>query len=103
MDSSIRIVSSLIFAAALSAQTSQISGTIRDPGGSAIAGAAIKAAQTATGVMRTAASGPDGDYVLPNLPIGPYMLEVTKDGFVKYVQTGIVLQVDAHPTIDVSL
>jgi hypothetical protein len=50
-----------------------------------------------------AASRPDGEYVLPNLPIGPYIVEVTKEGFVKYVQTGIVLQVDSNPTIDVSL
>ena len=41
--------------------------------------------------------------MLPNLPIGPYLVEVTKDGFSKYVQTGIVLQVDTNPTVDVSL
>ena len=57
----------------------------------------------ATGVVRTATSGANGDYALPNLPIGPYQLEVTKDGFSKYSQTGIVLQVDANPTVDVSL
>jgi hypothetical protein len=53
--------------------------------------------------VRNATSGADGGYVLPNLPIGPYLLEVTKDGFTKYVQTGIVLQVDTNPTVDVSL
>ena len=42
-------------------------------------------------------------YVLPNLPIGPYRLEVTKAGFSTYVQTGIVLQVATNPTVDVSL
>ena len=85
------------------AQTAQISGVIRDASGLAIPGAAIKATQTATGVVRTATSGTDGEYVLPNLPIGPYLLEVTKEGFTKYVQTGIVLQVDTTPNIDVSM
>ena len=85
------------------AQTSQISGTIKDPSGSAIPGAAIKATQTATGVVRNATSGADGGYVLPDLPIGPYQLEVTKEGFSRYVQTGIVLQVDSNPTVDVSM
>ena len=85
------------------AQTSQISGVIRDPSGSAVPGAAIKATQTATGVARNATSGADGGYVLPNLPVGPYQLEVAKEGFTRYVQTGIVLQVDTNPTVDVGL
>src|ERR1700732_3279757 len=84
-------------------QTSQINGTVKDPSGSAIPGAAIKATQTATGVVRTATTGANGDYVLPSLPIGPYQIEVTKEGFSRYVQTGIVLQVDSNPTVDVGL
>lgn len=85
------------------AQTSQINGLIEDASGAAIPGAAIKATQTATGVVRTTTSSTDGTYALTNLPIGPYLVEVTKDGFSKYVQTGIVLQVDTSPTIDVSM
>jgi hypothetical protein len=85
------------------AQTSQINGIVRDASGLPIPGASIKATQTATGVVRTATSGADGDYVMPNLPIGPYLLEVTKEGFSRYAQTGIVLQVDTTPTIDVSM
>jgi hypothetical protein len=85
------------------AQTSQINGTIKDASGLAIPGAAIKATQTATGAVRTATSGSDGAYVLANLPIGPYLLEVTKEGFAKYIQTGIVLQVDSNPSIEVPM
>ena len=48
-------------------------------------------------------SGADGGYVLSNLPVGPYLLEVTKEGFTKYAQSGIVLQVDSNPTIDAAL
>ena len=86
-----------------SAQTAQINGTIRDAGGLAIPGASIKATQTATGVVRSTISGGDGAYVFSNLPIGPYLLEVSKDGFTKYAQSGIVLQVDANPTVDVAM
>src|ERR1700688_3158128 len=85
------------------AQTSQINGTIKDTTGAAIPGAAIKATQTATGVVRNVTSGADGGYILANLPIGPYLMEVTKDGFTKYVQTGIVLQVNTTPTVDIAL
>jgi carboxypeptidase family protein len=93
----------LLMSAAAWAQTAQINGIIKDSSGLAIPGAAIKATQTATGVVRTATSSDNGNYALPNLPVGPYMLEVTKEGFNKYVQSGIVLQVDTNPTIDVPM
>src|SRR4029077_11617173 len=85
------------------ASTAQIKGTVRDASGLAVPAAEIKVTQTATGAIRTAVSGADGSYVLTNLPIGPYLLEVQKEGFSKYVQSGIVLQVDSNPTIDPSL
>ena len=78
---------------AFSQSTAQMSGTIRDAAGLAVPSAEVKATQTATGLVRTASSDGDGAYILTNLPIGPYMLEVSKDGFTKYVQSGIVLQV----------
>jgi hypothetical protein len=86
-----------------SQNTSQIQGTVLDASGSAVPGAEIKATQTDTGVIRSASTGADGGYVLANLPIGPYRLEVVKQGFSTFVQTGIVLQVATNPTVDVSL
>ena len=83
--------------------TAQINGSVTDSSGAAIPGAEIKATQTATGTVRTATSGADGGYVLPNLPIGPYLVEVSKDGFNKYAQTGIVLQVQANVTVDAAM
>jgi hypothetical protein len=83
--------------------TSQIKGTVQDATGSAVPGAEVKATQTATGISRTTTTGADGSYIVPELAIGPYQLEVTKTGFNKYVQTGITLQVDSNPTIDVAL
>jgi len=83
--------------------TAQINGTVKDASGLAVPGAEVKATQTATGAVRTATSGQDGTYTLTNLPIGPYMVEISKDGFAKYVQSGIQLQVDANPTIDVAM
>src|SRR5437879_4182413 len=93
----------LLTCAAAWAQTAQINGIVKDSSGGSIPGAAIKATQTATGVVRSTASGADGGYVLPNLPIGPYLLEITKEGFSKYVQSGIVLEGDATPNVDGSM
>ena len=81
----------------------QIQGTIQDASGSAVPGAEVKATQTDTGIVRTTVSGNDGSYVLPNLPIGPYRLDVNKQGFNAYAQTGIVLQVATSSTVDVAL
>ena len=83
--------------------TAQIQGTVQDSSGLAVQGAEVKATQTATGAVRTVTTGADGGYVLPDLPIGPYQVEVTKEGFSKYVQTGIVLQVASNPTIPLTL
>jgi Carboxypeptidase regulatory-like domain len=83
--------------------TSQIEGVVRDESGSAVPGADVKATQTETNVVRATVSSADGTYVLANLPIGPYRLEVAKTGFTTYVQTGIVLQVATNPALDISL
>ena len=107
MKTAISAVVSLFLACSCSwaqaVSTAQINGNVRDSSGAAIPDAQIKVTQTATGATRTATSGTDGSYVLPNLPIGPYMLEVSKQGFSKYVQSGIVLEVAANPTITATL
>ncbi|HJT86427.1 MAG TPA: TonB-dependent receptor, partial [Bryobacteraceae bacterium] len=82
---------------------SQINGTVRDAGGLAVPGAQVTVTQTATGLSRTVLTGPEGAYVIPSLPVGPYRMTVTKQGFASYVQSGIVLQVDSNPAIDAVL
>lgn len=83
--------------------TSQINGTVRDSSGLAVPAAEVKATQTDTGLVRTVMSATDGGYVLANLPVGPYQLEVSKEGFTKYLQSGIILQVGSNPTVDVTM
>ncbi|HEY6343991.1 MAG TPA: carboxypeptidase regulatory-like domain-containing protein [Bryobacteraceae bacterium] len=83
--------------------SSQIEGVVTDATGAAVPGAAVKATHIETGAVRTAVTETDGAYVLANLPVGSYRLEVNKPGFSAYVQTGIVLQVATNPTIDIAL
>ena len=83
--------------------TAQITGSIKDQSGAVLPGVEISVTQTATGAARTAISDETGSYVLANLPIGPYMLEATLPGFRTYVQTGIVLQINGNPVINVNL
>ena len=88
---------------AQSAAVSQISGTIRDSGGLVIPGAQVTVTQTSTGLSRSASTGAEGNYTLTSLPVGPYKITVTKDGFNSYIQEGIVLQVGSNPLIDATL
>src|SRR5437879_392378 len=91
----------LVWAQAVS--TPQITGTVKDQTGAVLPGAEVAAAQTDTGARRTVLSDEAGSYILANLPIGPYRLEVGLPGFRTYVQTGIILQVGSNPTILVVL
>src|SRR5450631_857300 len=100
---SLLIASASTIAWAQAVSSAEISGTIQDSSGLAVPGATIKATQTDTGSTRTAISGADGTYALTSLPVGAYRLDVSKQGFAQYVQTGIVLQVVTNPTIDVAL
>jgi hypothetical protein len=83
--------------------TAQINGNVRDQTGAVLPGAEITATQTGTGAKRTAVSDETGSYVLSNLSIGPYRLEVGLPGFKTFVRTGIVLQVNSNPLINATL
>jgi len=83
--------------------TAQISGTVTDQSGARLPGVQITATQTDTGVTRSVISNETGTYVLPSLPTGPYKLEVSLPGFRTFARTGIVLDVNASPVINISL
>ena len=51
----------------------------------------------------TSTSDASGYYIVPNLPPGPYELNVTYTGFEPYVQSGIQLRVGQTATLDVTL
>ena len=81
----------------------QISGNVTDGSGAGVPGAKIIATQTSTNTVRTTVSGADGTYLLPALPVGPYKLRVEAKAFETYIQTGINLQVDESPKINITL
>ncbi|MGH2400805.1 MAG: carboxypeptidase-like regulatory domain-containing protein, partial [bacterium] len=103
--SSLAAISVLLGSALAWAQlsTAQLSGRITDESGAVLPGATVTVTQTDTGVTRADVTDGNGSYVLPNLPLGPYRLDVSLQGFRTYVQTGIVLQVGASPVINAVL
>ena len=93
----------LTIAPAWAQATAEMAGRVTDESGAVLPGVTVTVTQTDTGFTRTAVTDGEGGYLLPNLPTGPYRLEVALQGFRTYVQTGIVLQVGATPTINAAL
>jgi hypothetical protein len=81
----------------------QISGVVTDESGAALPGVSIEVLQVSTGATREVVTDSRGEYVLPNLPVGPYKLTAKLQGFASYEQTGITLSVGANPVINVTL
>jgi len=96
---SLTVASSGVFAQS----TTEISGTVTDRSGAVLPGVEVTATQTATGLARMAVTNETGSYVMPSLPVGPYRLEAALPGFRTYVQSGIVLQINANPIINAVL
>ena len=80
-----------------------IYGTITDPSGAAIAGAKVTVTNQSTEQSRDTVSAVDGNYVVPDLPVGLYHLTVTAPGFKTFVQRSILVQVDENRRVPVQL
>jgi hypothetical protein len=81
----------------------QVSGTISDPSGSPLAGAQVRITETAKQLSRSVTADEAGHYTFPELPVGPYQLEVSAQGFKTYMQSGILLQVGNNVQINVTM
>ena len=83
--------------------TGNIHGTVTDPSGAVVQSAAIVAKQAETGLTRTVITDRSGSYLLVELPVGHYRLEVTARGFQKYLQEGITLDINESATVLIHL
>jgi hypothetical protein len=101
--SAVALILVTIAASASAQATAQLNGRVTDESSAVLPGVTVTAIQTDTGFTRTVVTDGEGAYVMPNLPTGPYRLEVSLQGFRTYVQTGIVLQVGGTPTINAVL
>jgi hypothetical protein len=68
-----------------------ITGTVTDPSGSVVPGAAVEAANVETGALYTAASTSTGNYAIPNLPVGTYTFNAKAEGFKTYAHINLAL------------
>src|ERR1700733_2322270 len=90
----LRVVAFLLLVASLAfgqGATASITGTVTDPSGLVVAGVAIEARNAETGAIYEAASTSAGDYTVPGLPVGPYVLTARSAGFKTYAHSNLAL------------
>ena len=80
-----------------------LSGTLTDPSGATLAGAAISAKHVDTGAVRSTVTDGEGRYGFFSLPVGRYEIRARKSGFTEVVRTGVQLVVGESATVDLSL
>jgi Carboxypeptidase regulatory-like domain len=80
-----------------------ISGTLLDPGGAAISGAALKLVNTGLQTTYQVTSDKQGFYSFPNLPVGHYELTISADGFTAQRKTNLTVDTDSALRVDATL
>lgn len=80
-----------------------LTGSVKDPTGASISGAALTLRETNTGSRYAATASAEGLFTFPELPPGSYTLAITSPGFESYTQIGITVSVGSTTTVNVAL
>jgi hypothetical protein len=95
----------LALALPLAAQSERgnITGTVTDPSGAAIAGAQLTITHRDTNATSQATASATGEYNVPNLLPGVYKVEITSTGFKRFLQQNITVNAGVTVRIDAAL
>ena len=95
----------LLFAASLHAQNFRggINGTVADPSGAVVPGAAVEAINASTGVSWKAVTSSGGEFAFAGMPIGTYNITVTTVGFKTEKVEGVPVSAGTVYTLPVKL
>jgi len=99
------VAGTLLMTTAASAQevTASIVGTITDPSGSAIKGAAVTATSTERGTVWRAETNDAGVYNLTRLPVGNYGIKVEAQGFQTALYPPFTLVLNQTARVDIGM
>jgi hypothetical protein len=84
-------------------ENAEITGTVTDPSGAAVANATVNITHLSTGIMRTTQSSSTGLFDFPGLRIGTYDLKATATGFKTFTKASLVLNTAQTLRADVRL
>lgn len=99
------LAGSLVWGSCAYAQTvtGSIRGTVIDQTGAAVAGADVSATEVSTNVVTKTRSDRSGTYNFQSLPIGSYVVTVSKQGFGSVRNRAFSLEIDQIAKIDVKM
>jgi hypothetical protein len=80
--------------------TADILGTAFDQGGSILVGVKITATNLSTGFSRATATNESGEFVLPSLPVGHYVVKAEINGFKAYTVADVAIAEGDRRRID---
>src|SRR5688572_5093868 len=93
------VFQSVVFA---QTETGQIAGTVTDPQGAVVAGAAVTVTSADTGATRTATTTGEGNYTVTNLRPGRYEVKIEGAGFTSR-SVPVQVTVGTRTTADIEL
>ena len=101
----IAVLACLGLAGSAQAQTAtgQITGTVTDTTGGVMPGVKVVVTSQQTGLTRETTTSDVGNYAVPLLPVGNYLVTAEQSGFKLAVQSDIQLNVDQVQRIDLQL
>jgi outer membrane receptor protein involved in Fe transport len=96
---------SLLFASVAAGQSpsATLTGRVLDPSNAIITAARVKVTNQDTNEGYSSETNAEGMYVVPNLPPGPYRIEVTKAGFKALLMPDVILHVQDVVSINFTL
>src|SRR5580658_3246217 len=80
-----------------------LTGTVKDPSGAALSGAAITVRNVETGAERQLVTDSAGRYSAPSIAVGGYEVTASQAGFTSQLRTGITLVVGQTTVVDFTL
>jgi Carboxypeptidase regulatory-like domain/TonB-dependent Receptor Plug Domain len=83
--------------------TGDIRGTVTDPSGAVVSGAAVTATLKGEGTERKASSDSSGQYTIPTLPVGSYTVHITATGFKTFEQAEVAVDIGHVAQVDATL
>jgi outer membrane receptor protein involved in Fe transport len=98
------VLGCLLLASAASAQTTgTIRGSVRDPSGAVVPGAAVVATLTGTDTTRGVVTDKDGEFEIPELAVGTYSVSVDSQGFKHYVAKDVAVTIGHVAVVAIAL
>src|SRR5215510_2124747 len=94
---------SAIPAAAQTANTAIVLGTVTDPAGAVVPDAKAQLTNTATNETKEAMTNSAGQFTFPGVAPGKYKVTITKSGFATFVVSNLVVAVNKSYTVDVKM